>query len=104
MPGNEVRKLRRASCQGNRRAVPRLAHVTRGELRSKHTGEPTVTRIIRRAEVVERTGLSESSIQRRLKSGEFPSPLRLGGPNSRSVGWREEDIDAWLEDLEEIDY
>ena len=72
MPGNEVRKLRRASCQGNRRAVPRLAHVTRGELRSKHTGEPTVTRIIRRAEVVERTGLSESSIQRRLKSGEFP--------------------------------
>ena len=63
-----------------------------------------MTRIIRRPEVIEMTGLSESSIRRRVREGEFPSPLRLGGPNSRSVGWREEDIDAWLEDLEEIDY
>ena len=49
------------------------------------------------------TGLSESSIRRRVREGEFPSPLRLGGENSRSIGWREEDVEAWLEGLEEVD-
>ena len=63
----------------------------------------TRIRIIRRPEVIERTGLSESSIRRRVSVGEFPSPLRLGGVNSRSVGWREEDVEAWLEGLEEVD-
>ena len=62
-----------------------------------------MTRIIRRPEVIEMTGLSESSIRRRVREGEFPSPLRLGGENSRSIGWREQDVEAWLEGLEEVD-
>lgn len=60
-------------------------------------------RIIRIQEVMNATGLSRSTIWRRVRGGEFPTPLRLGGLSSRSVGWREEDVEAWLEGLEEID-
>ena len=45
-------------------------------------------KILRMTEVVDRTGLSESSIRRRVADDEFPAPLRLGGAKSRAVGWR----------------
>lgn len=60
-------------------------------------------RIIRIQEVMTATGLSRSTIWRRVRVGEFPTPLKLGGLNTRSVGWREEDVEAWLEGLQEID-
>ena len=60
-------------------------------------------RIVRIQEVMSATGLSRSTIWRRVRNHEFPTPLKLGGLNSRSVGWREQDVDAWLEGLDEID-
>ncbi len=39
------------------------------------------------------TGLSRSTIYLRIKNGEFPKPIKLGG---RAVGWLEEDIQNWL--------
>ena len=60
-------------------------------------------RIVRIQEVMSATGLSRSTIWRRVRNHEFPPPLKLGGLNSRSVGWREQDVDAWLEGLDEID-
>lgn len=49
--------------------------------------------ILRLPVVIERTGLSRSTIYLRVANKEFPSPISLGG---RSVGWIEEDIDEWI--------
>jgi len=50
-------------------------------------------RILRLPIVIERTGLSRSSIYLRISKKEFPAPISLGG---RAVGWVEEDIELWL--------
>jgi prophage regulatory protein len=43
--------------------------------------------------VLVQTGLSRSSLYAKVKGGDFPRPIKLG---ARSVGWRTEDIDAWI--------
>lgn len=50
-------------------------------------------RMLRRPAVIERTGLSKSTIYRLMDEGRFPRAVRL---NERAVGWREEEIEAWL--------
>lgn len=50
--------------------------------------------ILRLKEVLARTGVSRPSIYRWIKAGEFPAPVQLG-PNS--VGWRDTDVQAWIE-------
>ena len=50
--------------------------------------------IIRLPAVLARIGLSRSSIYAAISRDAFPAPIPLG---SRSVGWLESDIDAWLE-------
>ena len=54
-------------------------------------------RILRIPEVVEITGLSRTTIWRRVRSGDFPAPVRLGSLATRSVGWRESEIRKWIE-------
>ena len=54
-------------------------------------------RIIRIPEVVKITGLSKTTIWRRVKSGDFPAPLRLGSLATRSVGWREGEVERWID-------
>ena len=51
-------------------------------------------RILRRRQVEERTGLSRSTIYRRMQAGTFPPAIALGG---RLVGWRAADIEKFLE-------
>ena len=53
----------------------------------------TPIRFLRLPEVLERTGLSRSTIYVRLAEGRFPQPVRLGG---RAVGWIEAEIDEWI--------
>ena len=43
--------------------------------------------------VKDRTGLSRSSIYKRVSEGNFPKPIALGG---RAVGWVEAEINDWL--------
>ncbi len=50
-------------------------------------------RILRLAEVKDRTGLSRSSIYQKIKVGAFPNRIRLG---ARSVGWLESTIELWI--------
>jgi len=50
-------------------------------------------RILRLPIVIERTGLSRSSIYLRISKKEFPAPISLGG---RAVGWVEQDVELWL--------
>ena len=50
-------------------------------------------RILRTNEVIERTGLSRSTLWRLERSGEFPDRIHLG---ANSVGWVEDEVDTWL--------
>ncbi len=56
--------------------------------------------ILRVKSVLAATGLSRTTLWRRVRSGDFPRPLRLGGPSSRCVGWRAGEIAAWVESRE----
>lgn len=51
-------------------------------------------RILSPRDVVIMLGISEVTIWRMRKRGEFPEPLRV---SPRRVGWRESDIRAWLD-------
>ena len=50
-------------------------------------------RIERLPGVLARTGMGRSWIYAAIQSGVFPKPVKL---SARAVGWRSEDIDAWL--------
>jgi prophage regulatory protein len=52
-----------------------------------------MTRILRRREVEERTGLRRSSLYLKVRAGQFPSPVPLG---PRAVGWIEAEIEEWI--------
>ncbi len=54
------------------------------------------SRILRLPTVLLRTGLSRSTVYARVAKGTFPRQLSLG-PNT--VGWRETDIDTWIDGL-----
>ena len=49
--------------------------------------------ILRLKDVVQRIGLSRSTIYQRMSDGTFPESISLG---DRAIGWVESDIDAWL--------
>jgi len=50
--------------------------------------------IIRRAAVRSKTGLSDTTIWRLEKTGDFPQRVRL--TDAGAVGWRESEVDAWV--------
>jgi prophage regulatory protein len=52
--------------------------------------------ILRLPAVMQITGLSRSTIYLRIARGAFPRPVSLG---ARAVGWRENEIHGWLEQL-----
>lgn len=52
-------------------------------------------RLLRIAEVIAMTGISQSQIYRRVAAGEFPKPVRIFG---KSVAWVESEVQAWIND------
>jgi prophage regulatory protein len=56
-------------------------------------------RFLRMPDVVEKVGLSQATINRLHRRGEFPQKRSL---SERCVGWWESDIAAWLESRPEI--
>lgn len=54
-------------------------------------------RILRIDAVVERTGLSRTTIWRRERAGKFPRRKTLG--SSSAVGWLEHEIEEWIDSL-----
>ena len=53
--------------------------------------------ILRLPQVLVLTGLSKTTLWRRVRAKEFPPPaLRLGGPETRAVGWRRSEVEQWL--------
>ena len=56
---------------------------------------PVERRILRRAEVEQKTGFKRAHIYSLIKEGKFPRALRLG---VRAVGWDSVEIDQWIAD------
>ena len=52
------------------------------------------TRILRMREVMQRIGLSRSTIYKLMENDDFPRPMKLG---SQAIGWRDADVEAWIE-------
>ncbi|WAC26080.1 helix-turn-helix transcriptional regulator [Ancylobacter sp. SL191] len=55
----------------------------------------TPERIIRLKTVLTRTGLSRSTIYRKIAEGTFPAQLKI---STNGAGWRESDINRWVAD------
>lgn len=53
--------------------------------------------IDRKPIVRQKTGLSDSTIERLEKAGLFPQRVKLN-PYGRSVGWISDAVDAWLQE------
>lgn len=52
-------------------------------------------RIVRLKSVLARTGLSRSTIYRKIAEGTFPPQIKI---STNGAGWRESDIDRWVAD------
>ncbi|MBB3589918.1 prophage regulatory protein [Rhizobium sp. BK529] len=53
------------------------------------------SRILRRPEVQNRTGLPTSTLYAAIADGRFPPPVKIG---KRAVGWVEGQVEAWIAD------
>ncbi len=61
------------------------------------SGHPLIlpsVRLLRLPEVKDRIGLSRSEIHRRIATGDFPQPVKLG---ERASAWPEHEVTAWCE-------
>ncbi|PBC19305.1 MULTISPECIES: AlpA family phage regulatory protein [unclassified Mesorhizobium] len=52
-------------------------------------------RIIRLRTVLARTGLSRSTIYRKIAEGTFPAQIKI---SINGAGWRESDVNRWIAD------
>ena len=57
--------------------------------------------MLRPPEVMKRTGLSRTTLWRRVKAGTFPAPRELG---EMAIGWPASEISAWLADRPQRTY
>ena len=53
----------------------------------------SANRILRLRSVLDRTGLTRSTLYRKIQLGTFPKQLRI---SVRCAGWREMDVEEWL--------
>ncbi|TGQ08694.1 MULTISPECIES: AlpA family phage regulatory protein [unclassified Mesorhizobium] len=56
---------------------------------------PEPDRIIRLNTVLARTGLSRSTMYRKIADGTFPAQIKI---SVNGAGWRESDINRWIAD------
>lgn len=54
------------------------------------------TRILRKKEVLYRSGISNSTLYRLMADGLFPKPKKLTSTKGRAIGWLESDFQNWL--------
>jgi len=65
------------------------------DVQDSNSFNQTILRALRLKQVQDRTGLCRSAIYAKAKSGDFPSPIKLGG--GRSSAWLEHEVDQWLQ-------
>jgi prophage regulatory protein len=52
-------------------------------------------RVLRLAEVQDKTGLAKSTLYKYVDAGTFPRPIYLGG---RATGWLDSEVHEWLQE------
>ena len=57
-------------------------------------GRRSMHKVLRLPSVIDRTGLSRSTIYTRVREGTFPRQIPLG-PNA--VGWLQEEVEGWID-------
>ena len=62
-------------------------------------GATMAGRLLRIRGVLERTGLSKTSMYRQIGEGDFPRPIQL---TENTVAWREREVDEWIESRETV--
>jgi prophage regulatory protein len=60
---------------------------------SRPISPTTQPQLLRLPDVRRKTGLSRSSIYRRVADGTFPAPVKIG---ERSSAWSSEEVDGWI--------
>jgi prophage regulatory protein len=55
----------------------------------------TPDRILRIRSVLQITGLTRSTLYRKIQRGQFPSQIKI---SERCAGWRESEVAAWMRD------
>lgn len=53
------------------------------------------TRLLRKPAVLERVALSDTTVWRLERAGKFPRSIKL---SAGAVAWRENDIEAWIQE------
>jgi len=61
------------------------------KLAATQGGKPS--RVLRQTEVCERSGLARNTVWKKVRAGEFPAPIALGGGR---IGWIEAEFESWL--------
>ncbi|MGJ4895161.1 MULTISPECIES: helix-turn-helix transcriptional regulator [unclassified Bradyrhizobium] len=61
----------------------------------RRASRPCANQIIRLKTILTRTGLSRSTIYRKIAEGTFPAQLKI---SSNGSGWHESDINRWIAD------
>lgn len=56
---------------------------------------PNADRIIRLKTVLDQTGLTRSTLYRKIDEGTFPRQVRI---STRGTGWRESEVKRWIAD------
>lgn len=73
-------------------ALMAIAEASGFRLQEPAMPEP-VDRILRLPAVLDRTGLSRSTLYRKIQNGTFPKQIAI---STRCAGWRESAVNAWL--------
>lgn len=55
---------------------------------------PQAERFIKLPEVMNKTGLGQSSIYRKMNTGDFPRSIQL---NKNNIVWLESEVNAWMQ-------
>lgn len=75
--------------------MPRLAQAPSGASSSRHHRHADTRAYHPPENVLARTGLSRSTIYRKIAEGTFPAQLRI---STNGAGWRESEINRWIAD------
>ena len=62
-------------------------------MRLNQRGKETQRKILRLPNVLDRTGLSRSTVYQRVTEGRFPGPV---SPGARAGGWIETEVEEWI--------